>query len=88
MPMSRFLILAGLIFFSAVGVFMGCAVTLSALAKGSISYSFGEGKDIVTRTATLAGDPTAFWQRLALIGILPILLGAAGVWWGRRQLRT
>ena len=85
--MSRFLILAGLIFFCAVAVFMGVAVTISALVNGSISYSFGEGRDLVTKTATLAAEPGAFWQRLALIGFLPIVLGLAGLWWGRREIR-
>jgi hypothetical protein len=87
MPISRLVILAGLVFFSATAVFMGAAVTLSALARGSITYSFGTGADIVTRTASLASEPGLFWQRLALIGLLPVVLGAAGLWWGKRQFR-
>ena len=87
MPMARFLILTGLLFFRAVAIFMGSAVTISALVNGSISYSFGEGKDLVTRTATLAAEHGTFWQRLALIGFAPIVLGIAGLWWGRRKFR-
>lgn len=87
MPISRLLILAGLVFFSAVAVFMGAAVTLSALATGSITYSFSSGADVITRTATLAGEPGLYWQRLAIIGLSPIALGGLGLWWGRRQFR-
>lgn len=87
MPMSRFLILAGLMVFSAVAVFMGTAVTLHALSSGAIRYSFGSGTDTVTHTAVRAADPAIFWQRLALIGLAPVVLGAAGLVWGRRKLR-
>ena len=88
MPLTRFLLLAGLMFFSAIAVFMGAAVAINALATGSISYSFGEGGELVTRTATLAADPGSFWQRLAIFGLLPIALGGGGIWWGRRVLRS
>lgn len=87
MPMSRILILAALIFLSAVAVFMGLSVTVSALVNGSITYSFGTGADLVTRTATRAGEPDAFWSRLAVLGLLPIALGAVGIWWGQRVMR-
>ena len=88
MPLTRFLLLAGLMFFSAIAMFMGAAVAINALSTGAISYSFGTGSEIVTRTATLAADPANYWQRLAIFGLLPIVLGAAGIWWGRRTLRA
>ena len=88
MPLTRFLLLAGLMFFSAIAVFMGAAVAINALSTGSITYSFGTGAESVTRTATLAADPGVYWQRLAIFGLLPIALGSAGIWWGRRVLRS
>lgn len=87
MPLTRFLILAGVMFFSAIAAFMGGAVTLNALSKGAITYTFENGAGMVTRTATLAAEPGAFWERLAVIGLLPIVLGVLGLWWGRRRLR-
>ena len=88
MPLTRLLLLAGLMFFSAVAIFMGAAIAINALSTGSISYSFGSGAESVTRTATLAADPASYWQRMAIFAFLPIALGAVGLWWGRRMLRS
>lgn len=87
MPISRTLILGALIFFGAVAMFMGLSVTISALVNGSITYSFGSGADLVTRTATRTGEPDVYWTRLAVLGLMPVALGAAGVWWARHMLR-
>lgn len=72
-------------FFGAVGVFMGGVVTINAFARGAITYTFQDGAGLVTRTATMAAEPEIFWQRLAIIGVLPIVVGLIGLWWGRRQ---
>ena len=49
MSMARFRILGGLILSNLAAVCMGAAIIVSALVKGSMSYSFGEVKDLVTR---------------------------------------
>lgn len=88
MPLTRMLILAGLGFLGAVAVFMGIAVAMSAFAKGSISYSFGEGANLVTRTASLASEPGLFWQRLTLLSFVPAVLGCFALYACRRGFRV
>jgi hypothetical protein len=84
----RFVLLIGTVFLSAVAVFMGAVVTAAALKLQAIHYSFDAGSQAVKRVITLAEDPAGFWQALALLGVLPMVLGIAGIWWGRRTLRA
>ena len=87
MPITRLMLACGAIFLGAVAIFMGGAVSISALGTGVIRYSHGDGAATVTHALRRDDDASAYWQALALIGGVPIGLGLAALVWARRSLR-
>jgi hypothetical protein len=86
MSLLRYVFMVGVMFLGGVALFVGGVVTASAIASGTITYSYGTGAEAVARTISLATEPGAFWQRVALLGLLPMVLGTAGIWWSRGRL--
>lgn len=88
MPFTRLMIGYGALFLGAVGIFMGLAISVNALNSGVMRYSHGEGKDTIVQSVRRADDAGGFWKSVALFGGAPMLVGFAGVMWGRRWLRS
>lgn len=87
MPFARIVIPIGLVGLGAVAAYLGAIVLLTSLRSGEINYSYGAEARRVSQTIVKATDPSKFWQAVGLMGGLPLILGAAAVWQGRRMMR-
>ncbi len=87
MPLLKMALPIGLIVFGAIAAFMGFVVLVSALRAGELTYIYGPEGAPKTERVTQAQDPDAFWRSVGLMGGLPLLLGGAAVWYGRRMMR-
>lgn len=87
MPMLKMVLPIGLIIFGAIGAFMGFVVLVNSLRTGEISYAYGSGATRIAERAVKAEIPDAYWRAVGLMGGLPLFLGGAAVWYGRRMMR-
>ena len=87
MSMFRAGLAAAAVFIGAIAALLGVVMLASALGSGTIALTYGAGANAVAETVSRAGDPGRFWQLVAALGIAPLVLGAAAVLWGSRQLR-
>ena len=78
---------AAAVFIGAIAALLGVVMLASALGSGTIALTYGAGANAVAETVSRAGDPGRFWQLVGALGIAPLVLGAAAVLWGSRQLR-
>ncbi len=77
------LALFGMLFlFGLVAIFLGSVTAYAAVSNGELTYIVGRISTTVSRT----DDPSGFWRNLMLWSVLPIVGGAAAVWFGRRGL--
>jgi hypothetical protein len=88
MPMLKMAVAIAFIVFGAVAIFMGLFVTIGAMSAGEIAYSAGEGAAKVITRYRQADAPDDFWRAVGLLGVLPLVLGGLGIWFGRRQFRS
>ncbi len=87
MSMFRAGLAAAAVFIGAIAALLGVVMMASALGSGTIALTYGAGANAVAETVSRAGDPSRFWQLVAALGFAPLVLGAAAVLWGSRQLR-
>lgn len=89
--MSNYLFRLGmfamLLLFGVIAVFLGIVVGSTALSQGAITYTFGSDGRQLSETTLRAASPAKFWRIFSLTAVLPVLLGALAVWFGRRGLR-
>ena len=87
MPLLRLGFFAGLAFIGGVAVFMGAIVMLTSWQNGAIMLSYTAGGKSMTDTVSRAGDAAQFWRLYAMMGIAPVVLGAAAIWYGVRKIK-
>jgi hypothetical protein len=87
MGMLKLGFLAGVAFLAAIAIYMGLMILLTSLKLGSITLDYNIGPQAITDTVTRAGEPGRFWQLLMAMGVLPLVGGAAAMWYAVRKLR-
>lgn len=87
MGMFKLAFLAAIAFLSAVGIFLGAVMLITSLQNGSITLSYTSGGESITDTITRAGDAARFWRLMGTMGALPLVVGAAAMWYSVRKLR-
>jgi hypothetical protein len=68
--------------FGLVAIFLGSVTAYAAISNGELTYIIGR----ISTTVSRSDDPSGFWRSLMLWSVLPIVGGAAAVWFGRRGL--
>lgn len=79
--------LAVVAFLSAVGIFLGCVTVLTSLQNGAIVLSYTSDGKGITETISRAGDNARFWWMLLAMGLAPVAIGAAALWYSVGKLR-
>ncbi len=87
MGMMKLAFLAAVAFLSAIAIFMGVVFILTSLKLGSITLSYGTGTNAVTETISRASDASRYWRLITMMGLLPMIGGAAALWYSVRKLR-
>ncbi len=88
MQMYRVIFFGALAFFAAVAMFIGVVVMITSLQNGAISWSYTSGGKNFNETTVRAADAARFWKLFATMGITPLVLGAAAMWFSVRKLRA
>ena len=88
MQMFRVIFFGALAFFAAVAMFIGVVVMITSLQNGALTWSYTSGGKGITETISRTADAGRFWKLLSIMGILPLVLGVAAMWFSVRKLRT
>jgi hypothetical protein len=87
MPLLKMIFFAGLVLLGGIAVFIGGIVMLTSLQSGAIVLTSGPSGSEVTETITRAADESRFWRLYAVLGVTPLVVGGAVLWWGVRAFR-
>lgn len=88
MQMYRVIFFGALAFFAVVAMFIGMVVVITSLQNGAITWSYTSSGKGITETISRAADAARFWKLLSIMGIGPLALGAAVMWFSVRKLRA
>ena len=88
MGMLRISVLAVVVLLSATAIFIGIVLLLTSLKLGSITISYTVGAEAITETISRADDNARFWRLMTLLGLAPLVLGAASLWISLKAIRT
>ncbi len=78
----------GAIVFGGIAVLLGVTLIVAALRGDAITYSMNMAETgTVVREISRDTDAGTYWLYIAVLGVLPTLLGAFTARWGYKKIR-
>ena len=87
MDMFKLVFYFAVAFLAAVGIFIGVIMMITSLQNGSISLSYMSSGTAMNETISRVADSARFWRLFGTMGVLPVVLGAAVMWFSVRKLK-
>lgn len=87
MVMLKMVFFGGLVLLGSVAVFLGVVFLLATGYDGPIAISYLRDGQTVVETVRKADDAGRYWRLYTIMGLAPLMLGAAAAWLGVRTLR-